>query len=202
MAQMGFYINAKNCTNCNACEIACSDWNDIRPKEWTVEATDVKWMDVLAKENGKSGDLTLTTLPVPCFHCENPACVEAAPENGVYKREDDGLVFVEQSNLSAGDAQAVVDACPFDRIQVSDDEMPASSGYPDGKAAGLPQKCTGCFDKEDKPACVEVCPTEAIEFGEIEALREKHPEASQDLLKQLYGADAVSKVKPAVIIEE
>jgi len=202
MAQMGFYVNTKNCMACHTCEVACSDWNDIRPSEWSDKETDVQWMDVLEMEAGETGDLTLTTLPVTCFHCENPACVEAAPKHGVYKREEDGLVFVEQSNLEEGDAQAIADACPFDRIQISEDDMPATSGYPDGRPAGLPQKCTGCFDKDGDPACVDACVTGAIEFGDMDELREKHPDASQDLLKEIYGADVVEKGKPNVIIEE
>jgi len=201
MAQMGFYVNEKNCIYCKTCEIACSDWNDIRPKEWSEKANDVKWMDVLEMEAGSHGDLTVTSLPVPCFHCENPACVEAAPEHGVYKREEDGLVFIEHDNLSEADTQAIADACPFDRIQVAEDDMPATSGYPDGRPAGLPQKCTGCFDKEDDPACVSACPAGAIEFGELSTLREEHPEASQDFLKEIFGADAVDKAKPSVIVE-
>ncbi|HKL28974.1 MAG TPA: 4Fe-4S dicluster domain-containing protein [Natrialbaceae archaeon] len=203
MAQMGFYFNEKNCINCKTCEIACSDWNDIRPNEWSEKANDVKWIDIVQEEEGTHDDLTLTTMVAPCFHCEEPACVDAAPEHGVYKREEDGLVFVELSNLSESDTQAVVDACPFDRMQVADEDMPATSGYPDGRPAGLPQKCTGCFDKDgEEPACVNACPTGAIEFGDIAELREKHPDASQDLLKEFYGADAVEKTKPAVIIED
>jgi Fe-S-cluster-containing dehydrogenase component len=200
---MGIYIDAKNCTNCHACEIACSDWNDIRPNEWKVEAADVKWMDVLEMEEGNYENVSLTTFPVTCFHCEEPACVEAAPKHGVYKREEDGLVFIEQSNLSEEDTEAIAEACPFDRIQVSEDDMPATSGYPDGRPAGMPQTCTACFDKEEgKPVCVEACPVGAMEIGELSSLREEHPEASQDLLKEVFGADAVEKTKPAVIIEK
>lgn len=202
MAQKGFFINESMCQNCHACEIACSEWNDIRPTEYSDEAVDVKWLDILTREEGSYDDLDLTTLPLPCLHCEEPACVEAAPENGIYKREEDGLVFVEPSNLSEGDTEAIVEACPFDRIQVSDIEMPASSSYPDGKLAGLPQKCTGCFDRVEEPACVAACPTEALQFGDIETLRDEHPDASQELLKEIFGTQAVENNKPAIIIEE
>lgn len=206
MTRKGFYINERDCINCHACEVACSDWNDLRWEEWTgtlgePEYPNVKWIDVLEIFEGDYRDPDVTTLALPCGHCENAPCIDAAPEYAMGTRDEDNLVFIAQENLEEGDTQAIVDACPFDRIQVPEEDMPATSGYPDGKAAGLPTKCTGCFDR-DEPACAQACPTLAIEFGDFEELQAEHPDADRSLLREIFGDEAVDEADPAIIIED
>lgn len=79
--------------------------------------------------------------------------------------------------------------------------MPASSGYPDGKSAGLASKCVACFDREGEPACVDVCHTNALDYGNMDDLREEYPNADQEPLKEMFGEEAVEETQPAVIFE-
>ncbi len=213
MAQNGFYINLDKCSDCKRCEIACSDWNNVEVAEYDLPdraanpdrdsppAVDAMWMGYLYREEGTFPDVTISRMPLPCFQCENPVCRDAAPEGALYKREEDGTVFVDQSKLNEEQSQAVAEACPFDRIQIPSVDMPASSGYPDGKSAGLASKCVACFDREGDPACVEVCHTGALDYGDMDELREEYPNASREPLKEPFSETAVDKTKPAVIIE-
>ena len=214
MAQNGFYINLDLCYDCKQCEIACSDWNNVEVAEYDLPeeganpdrdsppAIDVMWMGFYEEESGEFPDVEVTSAPLPCFQCENPVCRDAAPENALYKREEDGTVFVDQSKLNEEQSQAVAEACPFDRIQIPSVDMPASSGYADGKAAGLASKCTACFDREGAPACVDVCQTGALDYGDMDELAEKYPDASRDPLKEMFSAEAVEETQPAVLYEE
>jgi len=214
MAQNGFYINLDDCYNCKQCEIACSDWNNVQAAEYDLpiqgdnpdrdspRAINAEWLGFFEEESGQFPDTQLTYSPLPCFQCENPVCRDAAPENALYKREEDGTVFVDQSKLDEEQSQAVAEACPFDRIQIPSMDMPASSGYADGKAAGLASKCVACFDRDGNPACVDVCQIGALDYGDMDELREKYPDASREPLKEMFSAEAVEETQPAVLYEE
>lgn len=214
MAQNGFYINLDKCTHCKRCEIACADWNNVEVAEYDLPKNganpdrdsptpiDVMWMGFYEEETGEFPDVEVTRAPLPCFQCENPVCQDAAPEDAIYKREEDGTVFLDQSKLDEEQSQAVADACPFGRIQTPSVDMPASSGYPDGKSAGLASKCTACFDRDGEPACVDVCHVNALDYGDMTELREEYPNASRDPLKEMFGADEVEETQPAVLYEE
>jgi formate dehydrogenase iron-sulfur subunit len=78
-----------------------------------------------------------------------------------------------------------VPACPFGVIERRED---------DGRA----WKCTLCYDrlKDDlEPACAKACPTDSIQFGELELLRVRAGERVQELHAagvpeaRLYGDD-------------
>jgi formate dehydrogenase iron-sulfur subunit len=93
-----------------------------------------------------------------CKHCENAGCLEACPTGAIVRTEFGG-VFI-QPDVCNGCAYCVV-ACPFGVVDRNRD---------DGRAF----KCTFCYDRQKvgmEPACAKACPTQSIQFGEINKLR-------------------------------
>ena len=74
-------------------------------------------------------------LPRICEHCLNPACVSACPSGAMYKREEDGIVLVDQDRCRGW--RMCVTACPYKKVYVN---------HSTGKA----EKCTFCFPR-DRP---------------------------------------------------
>jgi len=131
--------------------------------------------NVLERELGKFPNVVRVFLPVLCNHCEEPTCVEVCPSNATTKRED-GVVMIDfEKCIGCG---ACVEHCPYHaRVLVQENR----TVFPDGKTVfekpvhrkipgNVALKCDFCFFRlaEGKqPACVEVCPTAARQFGDV-----------------------------------
>jgi len=85
-------------------------------------------------------------LPRLCNHCTKPACLEACPVRAIYKREEDGIVLVDQDKCQG--FRQCNKACPYDKVYFN---------YVQGKS----QKCIFCFPRLEEgvaPACARQCP--------------------------------------------
>lgn len=118
-----------------------------------------------------------------CKHCANAPCQEACPTGAIIHTEFD-TVYVQQ-DICNGCGYCVV-ACPFGVI--------ARDSEGDGQA----HKCTLCYDRlKDgmEPACAKACPTQSIQFGEVEELKQRAHQRVGTLQAHgvqeahLYGAD-------------
>jgi ethylbenzene hydroxylase subunit beta/complex iron-sulfur molybdoenzyme family reductase subunit beta len=92
-------------------------------------------------------------LPRLCNHCTQPACVEACPNDAIFKREEDGLVLRDEDRCKG--AQQCRRGCPYKKIYFN-------------KARGVSQHCIGCFPRIEHgvaPACVRQCPGRAAFVG-------------------------------------
>ncbi len=92
-------------------------------------------------------------LPRLCNHCTQPGCVEACPNDALFKREEDGLVL-RNEDLCKG-AQMCARACPYKKIYFN-------------PAQKVSQQCIGCFPRIEQgvaPACVRQCPGRAAWIG-------------------------------------
>ena len=69
-------------------------------------------------------------LPRICEHCLNPSCVASCPSGAMYKREEDGIVLVDQDKCRGW--RMCVSGCPYKKIYFN---------HSTGKA----EKCTFCF---------------------------------------------------------
>jgi complex iron-sulfur molybdoenzyme family reductase subunit beta len=84
-------------------------------------------------------------LPRICNHCTNPACVAACPRKAIYKREEDGIVLIDQERCRG--YQHCVAACPYKKVYYN----------PLYKRS---EKCIFCFPRIEQglpPACAQQC---------------------------------------------
>jgi formate dehydrogenase iron-sulfur subunit len=123
-----------------------------------------------------------------CKHCTHAACLDVCPTGSLFRTEF-GTVVV-QDDICNGCGYCVP-ACPYGVIE--------RRQSPDGaKNVGIAQKCTLCYDRlkvGEKPACAKACPTESIQFGDVEELRERANNRVEQLHEagimdaRLYGND-------------
>jgi formate dehydrogenase iron-sulfur subunit len=101
-----------------------------------------------------------------CKHCTHAACLDVCPTGSLFRTEF-GTVVV-QDDICNGCGYCVP-ACPFGVI----DRRTGDDGT---KNVGIAQKCTLCYDRlgaGTTPACAQACPTQSIQFGDIDELRER-----------------------------
>lgn len=169
----GMIIDLNRCYGCHACAIACKQKNATPPE--------VFWTRVYTKEVGVYPNMRREFTPSLCMHCKKPVCVEVCMYGATVQRAD-GIVTINQNRCVA--CLQCVAACPYNARFF--DFNKKKSYYP-GKAqtdyekaneltlrSGAVSKCTLCVDRLENPdenyipACVQVCPTEARIFGDLD----------------------------------
>ena len=132
------------------------------------------WRHVKFVERTRGGGPAWDFSSDVCKHCEHAGCLDACPTGSIVRTEFGG-VFV-QPDICNGCGYCVV-SCPFGVIDRRPD---------DGRAF----KCTFCYDRQKaglQPACATACPTESIQFGDLDVLRQR---AADRLLQvQARGMD-------------
>jgi formate dehydrogenase iron-sulfur subunit len=222
---VGFFTDTSVCIGCKACEVACKEWNEIpmslqgftgKSYDNTVELGADTWRHVafieqqvptgvqdgaslveavereLLLDSGvqtyQEGDgIRWLMASDVCKHCTHAACLEVCPTGALFRTEYGTVVVQEDICNGCG---YCVPACPFGVLAQREGD-------------GRVWKCTLCYDrlKDDKePACAQACPTDSIQFGELEELRGRAErrlarlrDAGQDKA-QLYLADSTDGV--------
>ena len=142
----GFIIDNRKCIGCHACSTACKSENEV---PLGVYRTWVKYV-----ETGIYPDTRRHFQVTRCNHCANPPCVRICPVEAMYQRYD-GIVEFD-SNVCIG-CKACMQACPYDAIHIDPDTNTVA-------------KCHYCAHRVDiglQPACVVVCPEQAIIAGDM-----------------------------------
>jgi formate dehydrogenase iron-sulfur subunit len=197
----GFFTDTTLCIGCKACEVACKQWNQLPDDglaftgmsyDNTGHLGASTWRHVafierpVALQTQDAGAFSWLFSSDVCKHCARAGCLESCPTGAIIRTEFDS-VYV-QPDICNGCGYCVVN-CPFGVI----DRHPT-----DGRA----WKCTLCYDRlrEDMtPACAKACPTESIQFGELEQLRTHARERVEQLHERglhdayLYGESAESQ---------
>jgi formate dehydrogenase iron-sulfur subunit len=134
-----------------------------------------------------------------CKHCTHAACLDVCPTGSLFRTEYGTVVVQEDICNGCG---YCVPACPFGvldkrhlpRFDPSPDLLPIFGKKEDGRI----WKCTLCYDRlkgGHEPACAKACPTDSIQFGEVDELRERADARLHKLQAhgwngaQLYGRD-------------
>ncbi len=180
VTQYGFFFDQSRCIGCQACTMACKSWNNI-------SAGPEKWLKTFEYEQGTFPNVRENILWVPCYHCANPVCVDAA-NGAMYKEPTYGVVFIDPAKATSPDLRAAWDACPYGAIAFDSDA-------PDATAS----KCTMCYDRISAgklPACVESCPMRALDFGKVSDLQAKY-----GTVTSLQDLPDGSNVKPSVVFK-
>jgi anaerobic dimethyl sulfoxide reductase subunit B (iron-sulfur subunit) len=178
MVQYGFFFDQSRCMNCHSCVVACRDWNDTPPGP-------VKWARMFEWEKGSFPNITLNYLFAPCYHCENPVCVDAA-NGAMYKEEKYGAVLIDPDKANSIDLRKAQEACPYGAIQFDSDAMDATAS-----------KCTMCIDRLEqglKPVCAEGCMVRALDFDTLEELQKRY-----GTVRDMEELPDSNLAKPAVV---
>lgn len=163
--QLAFYFDQSRCMACNSCTVGCKDWNQIQPGL-------VNWRTQFTHERPDS----FYPLSMGCNHCDKPACVAACP-SGAIAKDNNGIVTVTRAKCTS--VLACVAACPFGVPKIADDRQEPEhiSGW---QVKHPMQKCTFCLDRQTKgeaPACVKACVGRALDFGTVDTILAKYPDA-------------------------
>lgn len=139
-------VDTRLCVSCKACVLACKAENAVPDgfcRDWLVEEV-----------RGRFPDLSMQNRSERCNHCAFPPCVDACP-TGASHVNAGGAVLVTHGKCTG--CKACIAACPYDARYVHPE------GYVD--------KCTFCLHRVQKgklPACVGVCPTYCLHFGDLD----------------------------------
>ncbi len=175
--QWAMVIDQSTCTGCGYCVMACRAHNDVSP--------DITWNPVL--EAGQTGNQQVY-LPRPCMQCAKAPCVDVCPVQASYYRPD-GIVMMNYDRC-IGCRYCEV-ACPYGARSFNWKQFTGSNpAVPEwGEAEverrprGVVEKCAFCYQRIDRglalgltpgldpdatPACVNVCPTGARVFGDLQ----------------------------------
>lgn len=167
MTQYGFSFDVTRCSGCMACTVACQDQNDLVADEV------VAFRHVTKHEEGQYPAARIGFFSLSCQHCGDAPCVAVCPTGAISHDQDDRTLLVDR-DLCIGCHSCEL-ACPFG--------TPKFAG--DGKMA----KCDLCYVRRHEgltPACVRVCPTQALDVGALDELSKRKAEkASVVILKSL-----------------
>lgn len=185
MSRYGMVIDITKCNGCHNCFLACRDeycGNDYPPYSASQPNTGHFWMRIVEKERGRYPKVKVAFTAVPCMHCDDASCVKGDQDGAIYMRAD-GIVIIDPKK-SVGQKD-LVSTCPYRVIYWNEEKQ-------------IPQKCTFCAHLLDKgwkePRCVEVCPTGALTFGDLD-------DANSDVAK-LVASGKVEVLHPEYGLKE
>ncbi len=221
--RMGFFTDTSVCIGCKACEVACKEWNGVPDDGFNLLGMSYdntgglsanSWRHVAfieqpapapapAAEAARAPQfLGMPSFDLPgrqvggaertdfrwlmmsnvCKHCTHAACLDVCPTGALFRTEFGTVVVQEDICNGCG---YCIPACPFGVID---------QRHGDGRA----WKCTLCYDRIGDgltPACAKACPTESIQYGRLDELRERAERRVSRLREsgepgaRLYGDD-------------
>jgi len=147
MVNFGFAIDNRKCIGCHACTVACKSEHDVPVG---VNRTHVKYI-----ETGTYPDSTREFSVHRCNQCEDSPCTTICPTTALFTRSD-GIVDFDDDRCIG--CKSCMQACPYDALYINPN-------------TGTAAKCNYCahrIENSYEPACVIVCPVEAIVSGDLD----------------------------------
>jgi Fe-S-cluster-containing dehydrogenase component/formate-dependent nitrite reductase membrane component NrfD len=142
----GFAIDQRKCIGCHACTVACKAENDVPLGAFRT------WVKYI--EKGEFPNTRRYFAVLRCNHCDNAPCVEICPTVALFTRHD-GIVDFDGSRCIG--CKSCMQACPYDALYIDPESHTAA-------------KCNYCAHRTEvglQPACVIVCPEQAIIAGDL-----------------------------------
>ena len=121
------------------------NWEEILGGEFSKRSKDYNFEGVQKEIYGEFENTFMMYLPRLCEHCLNPACVAACPSGAIYKREDDGIVLIDQEKCRGW--RMCVSGCPYKKIYYN-------------WSSGKSEKCVFCYPRIEAghpTVCSETC---------------------------------------------
>jgi Fe-S-cluster-containing dehydrogenase component/DMSO reductase anchor subunit len=204
MKQKGFLFDLNRCTGCGACVIACSieaaskknhsESSQIKsfagvqgavfqkspPMLHGAEGKQINWREVYTFNETRHPEIPLFNLSMACNHCGLPACLKSCPAAAISKDPETGAVIVDPERCLG--CKYCTWACPYDAPRYN-------------PSKGVIEKCDFCIDrlkKNEAPACVCSCPTNALRLGDFD------PDAEQQKIAGFTHAG----LQPAIHFKE
>jgi formate dehydrogenase iron-sulfur subunit len=208
--RMGFFTDTSICIGCKACEVACKEWNNVPDDGFNFLGQSYDNTGMLGADSWRHVAFIEQTKPVGrqhtgiteashdagdgrdhvrwlmasdvCKHCTHAGCLDVCPTGALFRTEFGTVVVQEDVCNGCG---YCVPACPYGVIDKRESD-------------GRVWKCTLCYDRIGEglePACAKACPTDSIQFGPLEELRERAQGRVEQLVAagvtdaRLYGED-------------
>ncbi len=147
MARLGMVIDTTKCVGCSDCVVACKAENGVPAgffRDWLVEDT-----------RGRFPSIHMELRSERCNHCDDPPCVTCCPTGASHVHPWGGIILVDHDACVG--CKACIASCPYSARFLNPE------GYAD--------KCTFCVHRVEQgqnPACVSVCPTHCMTFGDLD----------------------------------
>jgi len=188
----GLLIDSVRCTGCRGCQVACKQWNRRQAEKTEffsgpgyqnpADLSKETWCLVTYNEVKINGRFEWVFGKKQCMHCQIPGCASACPVGALEKLPSGPVIYHKGKCIGC---RYCMLACPF---LVPRFEFDSPNPYI--------TKCTMCQDRQELgeiPACAKACPTQAIVFGERDALvaeaRQRIASAPSVYTHHIYGLE-------------
>ncbi|MAC89855.1 nitrate reductase subunit beta [Maricaulis sp.] len=121
------------------------NWEEILGGEFSKRSEDCNFEGIQKEIYGEFENTFMMYLPRLCEHCLNPTCAAACPSGAIYKREEDGIVLIDQEKCRGW--RMCVSGCPYKKIYYN-------------WSSGKSEKCTFCYPRIEAgqpTVCSETC---------------------------------------------
>lgn len=140
-------VHADRCVACKTCELACAVTHSKSPDVIAAAAETPRPKSRVTVEKGRTFN-----IPLHCRQCAHAACVEICPADALKRDDPGGPVIVDHEACTKCGFCTL--ACPYGMVRMDEEGR-------------LILKCDQCYDRVrsgELPACVEACPTGALEY--------------------------------------